>query len=134
MKSLLAFLLFLLFSLTAHAQSIFEEPAVTRMMASFIEYNRANTQVRGWRIQIISTTDRRVMEDVQSRFKRRYPEFELLFVHQNPYYHLKTGAFLSQQDARPLLKKLQRDFPAAFMVSDEIQITEVLTYLNNNIE
>lgn len=111
------------------AQTLVEDPAVTRMMASFVEHNKANTQVRGWRIQIMSTTDRRVMEDAQARFKRIYPEYELLFVHQNPYYHLKTGAFLSQQDARPLLKKLQRVFPAAFVVTDQFEINEVLTYL-----
>lgn len=112
-----------------HAQSIVEDPAITRVMMSFVEYNTTHTEVRGWRIQIMSTTDRRIMEETQSRFKRRYPEYELMFQHQNPYYHLKTGAFLTQPDARPFLKKLQHDFPGAFLVSDEFEISEVLNYL-----
>jgi len=90
------------------AQSVTEDPAVSRMMENFIEYNRANTLVRGWRIQILSTTDRRMMESTQSKFKNRYPDYTLRFEHQNPYYHLKTGAFISQQDARPMLKKMQQ--------------------------
>ncbi len=122
-------LLFVAFCTQLPAQSLVEDPAVTRMMESFVEYNLANTEVRGWRIQIMSTTDRRMMEESQSKFKRRYPEYDLLFEHQNPYYHLKTGAFLSQQDARPFLKKLHKDFPAAFIVSDEFEILEVLNYL-----
>lgn len=112
----------------AVAQSVTEDPEVSRMMENFIQYNKANTKVRGWRIQILSTTDRRVMEDTQGRFRRLYPEYQILFVHQNPYYHLRTGAFLTQQDARPMLKKLQKDFPGAFMVSDEFEIVEVLNY------
>jgi hypothetical protein len=112
-----------------HGQSVNEDPAITRMMESFVQSNKAQSKIRGWRIQITSTTDRRVMEDTQSRFRRIYPEYELLFVHQNPYYHLRTGAFVMQQDARPMLKKLQKDFPGAFIVSDEFEIIEVLNYL-----
>lgn len=129
MKSFCFYIFLSALSTQLQAQTLVEDPAITRMMNSFVEYNRANTEVRGWRIQIMSTTDRRVMEDTQAKFKRIYPEYELLFEHQNPYYHLKTGAFLTQQDARPLLKKLQRMFPGAFVVTDEFEISEVLNYL-----
>jgi len=111
------------------AQSIKEDPAVTRLMERFVEYNQANTFVRGWRIQILSTTDRRMMESTQAKFRNQYPEYELRFEHQNPYYHLKTGAFLTQQDARPMLKKMQHEFPGAFIVTDEFEMAEVLEYL-----
>jgi SPOR domain len=111
------------------AQSITEDPAITQLMQSYVSYNQANSTVRGWRIQIMSTTDRRVMEETQSKFKRLYPEYELLFEHQNPYYHLKTGAFLSQLDTRPMLKTMQRQFPGAFVVADEFEMAEVLNYL-----
>jgi hypothetical protein len=125
------FLIFVLCvgAISGRAQSITEDPAVSRMMEKFIEYNRANTLVRGWRIQILSTTDRRMMESMQSKFRNRYPEYTLHFEHQNPYYHLKTGAFLTQQDARPMLKKMQHEFPGAFIVTDEFEIAEVLEYL-----
>jgi hypothetical protein len=112
-----------------HAQTLVEDPEITTLMESFTAWSMANTQVRGWRIQILSTTDRRVMEETQSRFQRTYPEYKLIFTHQNPYYHLRTGAFLSQMDSRPLLKKLQRHFPGAFVVADEIEVAETLDYL-----
>ena len=129
MKRLFFPFLFVFPAFNLPAQAITEDPAISRMMENFVEYNRANSKVRGWRIQILSTTDRRVMEETQSKFKWRYPEYELLFVHQDPYYHLRTGAFMSQLDARALLKKLQKDFPAAFIVTDEFEIAEVLEYL-----
>jgi hypothetical protein len=125
--------LFVVMTFRLGAQSITEEQAITHMMQSFVEYNKANTHVRGWRIQILSTTDRRVMESTQAKFKRLYPEYELQFVHQNPYYHLRTGAFLTQQDARPMLRKMQRNFAGAFIVTDEFEIHEVLSYLDNTM-
>jgi hypothetical protein len=110
------------------AQVITEEPLVTELMDRFVAYNRANTEVRGWRIQVLSTTDRRMMESTQSTFKRKYPEYKLIFEHQNPFYSLKTGAFLTQQDARPMLRKLQREFKGSFVVTDKFEIAEVLDY------
>jgi SPOR domain len=112
------------------AQSVHEDPAVTGIMDRFIEYNHTHEETRGWRIQILSTTDRRTMESMEGKFNRLYPRYKLIFEHQNPFYNLKTGAFLSQQDARPMLKKLQADFPGAFLVTDKFEIAEVLDYLD----
>lgn len=128
MKASVISLLFVALCATSEAQTIHEDDAIAGMMQSFVEYNRANRIVKGWRIQIMSTTDRRVMEETQSKFNRVYPEYDLLFVHQTPYYHLRTGAFLSQGDSRPFLRKLQKTFPAAFVVTDEFEIGEVLEY------
>jgi hypothetical protein len=110
------------------AREIIEEPLVAELMDRFVEYNRANTEVRGWRIQVLSTTDRRMMESTQSTFKRKFPEYKLIFEHQNPFYNLKTGAFLTQQDARPMLRKLQKDFAGSFVVTDRFEVSEVLDY------
>lgn len=111
-----------------YGQSITEDPAITRMMDSFVAYNKEHQEVRGWRVQILVTTDRRQMERVRSRFELTYPEYELHFSHENPFYHLKTGAFMSQQDARPFLFKLRKQYPNAFIVADEIEVGEILKY------
>lgn len=118
----------ILLTCSLSAQQVTEEPAVTRMMENFIAFNKEHQTVRGWRVQILVTTDRRQMEQVRSRFKRLYPGYELHFTHENPYYHLKTGAFLTQQSARPVLQELRKDFPGAFLVAGEIELKEVLLY------
>ena len=119
-------LAFLLLAIALPAQEIIEEPQITRMMESYQRYNESHQEVRGWRIQILATTDRRQMESARGKFRARYPAYKLEFTHRNPYYNLKTGAFLTRQEARPLLKKLQRDYPGAFLVSDVIELQEVL--------
>ncbi len=113
----------------ALCQQIVEDPHITRLMESFKSYHQSNQVVRGWRIQILATTDRRVMEQTRVQFERLFPEYELHALHQNPFYHLKTGAFMTQQDARPMLRRMQRHYPAAFMVTELIEVSEILKYL-----
>lgn len=112
----------------SHGQSLQEDPGITRMMSEFIAYNKSHQEIRGWRVQILVTTDRRQMENARANFRARYPDYELIFTHENPFYHLKTGAFMTQGHARPFLRTLQRHFPSAFIVADEIELSEVLTY------
>ncbi len=123
-----AIFVFCLLSSGVSAQNIQEPPSIIQMMSSFVQYNNSHQQVRGWRVQVLVTTDRRQMERARSKFKRVYPDYELLFSHENPFYHLKTGAFQSRDKARPFLRKLQKDFPSAFIVADEVEVSEILTY------
>lgn len=109
-------------------QTLQEDPGIARMMSEFVAYNKGHQEIRGWRVQILVTTDRRLMENARAKFRARYPDYELLFTHENPFYHLKTGAFLTQSRARPFLRTLQRHFPSAFIVADEIELSEVLIY------
>ena len=110
------------------AQAIVEEAAVTAMMRQYVEFNQSHQEVRGWRIQVLVTTDRRQLDKTKSNFEYKYPGYELLFSHENPFYHLKTGAFISQQDARSFLEKIRRDYSGAFIVADDIELSEVLKY------
>jgi len=118
----------LIWAASASAQTIEEDPLITQMVNSYVEFNHTHQQVRGWRVQVLVTTDRRQMERARSRFESLWPEFKLLFSHEIPFYHLKSGAFLNRQSARPFLRKLQKDFPSAFLVADEIDVAEVLIY------
>ena len=109
-------------------QSIEEDPAVTKMMEGFVEFNKAHQTVRGWRVQILVTTDRRQMETTRKEFEATYPDYKIYYQHENPFYHLKSGAFLTQAAARPFLRLMQESYASAFVVSDEIDLEEVLLY------
>jgi len=129
MNSILSVVVALVFGcIPLTGQSVVEDPAVTQMMESFIEYNKAHQNVRGWRIQILVTTDRRQMETTRREFEMTYPDYKISYRHENPFYHLKTGAFLTQASARPFLRLMQENYSSAFIVSDEIDVEEVLLY------
>jgi hypothetical protein len=105
------------------------EPApVTDLIERWKNYNLENTELHGWRIQLLATVDRRQVESVQRTFENRYPDYPTHVVNNQPYFHLKTGAFLTAQKAQAFLKKLQRDYPAAIIVADMLTSEELLIY------
>lgn len=110
-----------------HGQLI-ESPEITTMMEQWKAYNLEHQEVSGYRIQILATVDRRQMESVRHKFENLYPEYPIHTTHNDPYFQLKTGAFLTMQKAQAFLKMLQKDYPAAIPVTDELKVDELLLY------
>ena len=85
-------------------------------------------EVRGYRVQILASTDRRHIESVQREFERRYPDYPVHFAHNEPYFYLKTGAFVTMQKAQGFMKKMAKEYPASLIVTDMIKGEELLLY------
>jgi hypothetical protein len=68
------------------------------------------------------------METIRRKFERLFPEYPVHFVHNEPYFHLKVGAFLSIQKAQAFLKKMQHEYPQAIPVTDDLKKEELLLY------
>ena len=110
-----------LFSLNlAKAQSVqlIEDANVARLMQKYVELNRYQETVEGWRIQLLATTDRRKMETAKTTFQSKYPGIPLDWTHEPPYYKLRCGAFVTKLDAIRTLQGLKRDFPSAYPAKD----------------
>ncbi len=98
--------------------SIQEEPAIRQMMNAFISNNKMKGTVEGWRIEILATTSRQEMEREMESFKNLYPELSIDWVHANPYFKLRVGAFASKMEATRMLQALKADYPSAYRVID----------------
>lgn len=117
-----------MFLQTRGYSQLIEEPEVTGLMERWKVHNLGNNEIKGWRIQILATVDRRQMESIRRRFENIYPDYPIHTTHNDPYFLLKTGAFLSMQKAQAFLKKLQKEYPAAIPVADLIKADELLLY------
>ena len=127
LKLAFAGLLQLFFCVHGYGQII--EPApVSDLMERWKQYNLDNQEVSGWRIQLMATVDRRQVENAQRSFEYKYPDYPTHVINNQPYFHLKTGAFLTSQKAQAFLKKLQHEYPSAIMVEDEVKSEELLLY------
>ena len=120
--------LFMLCSYYHADAQIIEQSQITELMDRWKAHNLENTEVGGWRIQLLATIDRRQMEKEKRAFEYKYPDYPTHMVNNQPYFHLKTGAFLTSQKAQAFLKKLQRDYPGAIIVEDMIKTEEMLLY------
>jgi SPOR domain len=120
-----------LFLLCLHSKvdaQIIEQASITDLIERWKTYNQDNAEVSGWRIQLLATVDRRQVEKEKRIFENRYPDYPTHTVNNQPYFHLKTGAFLTMQKAQAFLKKLQHEYPGAIIVEDLIKTDEMLLY------
>ena len=107
---------------------IVEEPEITDLMRRWKAYNLEHQELSGFRIQIMASVDRRQMESLKRSFENKYPEYPVVFIHNDPFYHLKVGAFLTMQKTQAFLKKMQDDYPQAIPVTDILKVEELLLY------
>lgn len=128
LKLLVSFTCFVFIQGPSLSAQIVEESQITSLMDRWTTYNATHQELRGYRIQILASTDRRQAETIKRKFESQYPDLPIEFVHNYPYYHLKVGAFMTIQSARPFLYKMQQDFPQAIPVTDNVMMEELLQF------
>ncbi len=113
--------LYLVFILNTSAWSqeiqINESPQLSQLMKNWVNNNRVNPKIDGWRVQLMASTDRQQIEDGKNRFKMAYPSEKADWVHEKPYYKLRAGAFRTKQEAVAFISLLY-DFAGAYPVKD----------------
>ena len=126
-KTICIFVFFICFvHLRAQSVQIIEEEPIKMMMARFIENNKSNEVIRGWRIQIITTNDRRNMESARARFQGLYPGIPVSWEHETPYYKVKIGAYKDKITLQPYLQMFKKDFPTAIPIMGNIKKSELI--------
>lgn len=96
-----------------------ESADVQQAMQTYIASNRATSLLKGWRVQILSTTDRDRLDQVRNAFRAQYPNLVLTSVHNRPYYMLRAGAFTDKLDAYRLQQFLRPSYPSSYIVQDD---------------
>lgn len=117
-----------LFCVDTNAQGIqiTEHGNIRTVMDQYINQNRGNATVEGWRIQIISTDDRRKMESYKEKFESAYPGMYLEWEHRNPWYLVKVGAFKTKLELQAFIQELKDDFPQAIPIKDQVSKAELI--------
>lgn len=112
--------------LSANSQvSVTEQPEVKQLMERFVKYGKEEAYVEGWRIKIISTTNRRDLESARWLFNQKYPDINYVISHESPHYSLITGAFETRIDVEPMLNEFKAHFPTALPYRDRIMKNEL---------
>jgi len=103
-------------------------PTITQLVEQFISENKAENAIKGWRIQIITTNDRRKMEAAKSKFSSLYPDVDLKWNHVAPYYRVKVGAYENKMQLMGFLLELKKEFPGVIPVMDDVKKSELIGY------
>jgi hypothetical protein len=129
--SALLLMVFVCLCCTTYGQGtvVFQEDASVRsLFNSYVAKNRAETTIKGWKIQLVSTTDRREMDAIRSQFAVEFPGVPNSWKHISPYYQVRVGAFRSKTELNELLYEVKKSFPAAIAVTDDILKYDLIKY------
>ncbi len=87
------------------------------------EYHRlTNGKQDGYRIKIHFGIDRDVAESVRTKFTERFAEYSADKEYQQPNFVVLVGDFKTKLQAFESLKKIQTEFPTAFIVKGKISV------------
>ncbi len=95
-----------------------EDSNVQSIYNRYIAQNRSTTLTLGWRVQIISTNDRRKMEQVKADFESKFPSMIPVWTYEAPNYKVRVGAFKTKMESEALRSVLRQEYPSAFPVKD----------------
>ncbi len=83
-----------------------EDPKITQLQRNWVNANRTNARMDGWRVQIMASTDRTQVEEGRNRFRQLYPDVPADWIQEKPYYKLRVGAFRSKLEALAFVSTL----------------------------
>jgi hypothetical protein len=115
----------LLFSAIVNAQ---DNQAVTQLKVKQLiekkgEFHRLNGgEQEGYRIKIHFGVDRDQAKQVRTKFSTKFSDFETYEEYQQPNFVILVGDYKTKLEAFQSLKKIQSEFPNAFIVKDKIRI------------
>ncbi len=108
------------------AQSVKVDQNVQTALNYYSEYYKNKNTFRGYRIQIITTTNRRKMDATLTKFRNLYPEYHQKWSYEEPYYKVTIGAFLKKLKANKALYHFRKEFPGSILVFSNIKKTELI--------
>ena len=77
--------------------------------------------IKGFRLQVVSTTNRDVALRTKADLLSRYPEHKAYLLFQSPYFKVRFGNFLKREDAEKMRKLLNKQYlQGVFVVEDGI--------------
>lgn len=125
-NKLILVLLFLLgVALQAHAQDpqLETQLRVKQLVEKKAEYHRlTGGEQDGYRIKIHFGVDRDKAKQVHAKFSARFPEYPTDEEYQQPNFVVLVGAFKTKLEAFESLKKIEPEFPNAFIVKGKIRV------------
>ncbi|MBK7939972.1 MAG: SPOR domain-containing protein [Lewinellaceae bacterium] len=103
--------------LSAQEIQINEDPRISQLCRTWINDNRANPRIEGWRVQVMASTDRLQVEDARNKFRIAHPDVPAEWIHEKPYYKLRIGAFRNKLEAMAFIATLA-DYTGAYPAKD----------------
>jgi hypothetical protein len=103
------------------------DPKVSKLFERYLEENKKNQTIDGYRVQIHFGNDREKAKEIKTKFLRLYPQIEAYESYQQPNFRIRTGDFRTRYEALKFQKSIAANFPSSYIVSDNIKLPLLTT-------
>lgn len=124
----ISFILIILFSKAMLSQSkgsveYYNEFQLNQVLDKHIAYNK-RTINKGYRIKIQFSSDKATSIKVKNKFSEEFTDVPAYIKYDQPYFSVRVGNYRTKLEAYKFLKEVQKDYPASFLIEDEILFEE----------
>lgn len=101
-----------------------QDPRLEKMLNWHIEKNIKKDGMDGFRVEIFFSSEFDALS--QSKIKKveflsQYPDYVVHIKYEAPNFRVRIGDFRTKNEALKLHKKIERNYPMAFIVPDKIK-------------
>lgn len=125
--SLAMTVIFLFLSSVSFSQSIevIRDSRVDTLVNRYMRVHQKKESIEGYRIQVAAGSNRTNVYEVKSKFYKLFPGIKQYLIYQAPNFKLRVGNYRTRLEASKDLQEIMRDFNGAFIIRDEIKISEL---------
>lgn len=101
-----------------------QDPRLGKMLSWHIENNKKRDGIQGYRVEIFFSSALNAKETALQKkvnFLSLYPEYNVHVKFAAPNFKVRVGDFRTKNEALKLQKKIEDDYPGAFIVPDIIE-------------
>lgn len=135
MKVKLIFFLFLIPGFISAQSEIREDIRIDNLLQLHIAYNTAFPVMPGYRIQLFMESGNTALEKsekILEKFQEKYEAIPAYITFGEPYYRVRIGDFRNRLEAIKFLDQIQKHYPQAWVVKDDISFPVLTTYQKTN--
>lgn len=105
--------------------TLYEASEVKTLVSKHRYINQNETNMDGWRIQLIQATNRDKVLQTRANFSAAYPNIPVYLDYEQPYFKLRAGNFIDQLQAYRYYQMIKQDFSRAFLIQTRIAKSKV---------
>lgn len=108
--------------------NVISDVRVDSLLQLHINHNKSFPAFPGYRVQILMVSGNDaldVIDKVQTKFKKNYPDIHVYLTFGEPNYRLRVGDFRTRLEAENFLQKIQRKYPGAWVTQDNINFPDL---------
>jgi len=101
-----------------------QDPRLDKMLNWHISKNKKMDGMEGFRVEIFFSAELDALEQSKNKkveFLSKYPDYLVHIKYDAPNFKVRVGDFRTKNEALKLKKKIERDYPMAFIVPDKIK-------------